>query len=321
MPPSAVHPWVGAVRSEVRFAVVAAFIDEFEELRDFVVGAEERGFDAYWANDHPTRSMDAFSTLAALAVQTSRIRLMSLVSCISYRHPFLIARGAADVDRLSGGRFVLGLGVGDDRPEFAQLCLPFPPSARRHEALSEAIETVQGLLSGEPQTRSGLFPLSEARLRPGPVQQPRVPLLIGGGGERFTLRQVARYADVSNFGPHEWAGGAFGPADVRRKYDVLRRYCEEEGRPYEAILRSHWTPLLTLGATRSRVEQKREAARIPDANLNTSPLFATPDEAVSHYQHLVDAGVQYFLATVNGRDKETVDLLTERVLPALEPRP
>jgi alkanesulfonate monooxygenase SsuD/methylene tetrahydromethanopterin reductase-like flavin-dependent oxidoreductase (luciferase family) len=313
------HPWVEAAKSEVRFAVVGTFITEFDDLRQFVVGAEERGFDAYWVNDHPTRSMDAFTALASLAMATTRIRLMSLVSCVYYRHPFLIARGAADVDRVSGGRFVLGVGMGDDVPEFAQLGLRFPPASERDAALSEAIELINGLLSGEPQTRSGLFPLVDAHLRPGPVQE-RIPLLIGGGGERYTLRQVARHADISNFGPHEWVGGAFEPTDVRRKYEVLRRYCDEEGTAYESILRSHWTPLITLAPTREKLEHKRETARIPDAKLDTRPLFATPDEAIAHYDKLLDAGVEYFLVTVNGQDAETVDLLTERVIPALEPR-
>ena len=115
-------------------------------------------------------------------------------------------------------------------------------------------------------------------------------------------------------------GGAFDPADVRRKYDVLRRYCDEEGRPYDAILRSHWTPLLTLAPDTASLDQKREAARIPDAKLDTRPLFATPAQAVSHYTQLLDAGVEYFMATVNGNDVETVDLLAGQVLPALANR-
>jgi alkanesulfonate monooxygenase SsuD/methylene tetrahydromethanopterin reductase-like flavin-dependent oxidoreductase (luciferase family) len=315
-----VHPWVAEARSRVRFSIVAAFVPDFDELTAFVVGAEERGFDAYWVNDHPTRSMDTFTSLAALAAETTTIRLISLVSCVYYHAPYLIARGAADVDRMSKGRLVLGLGVGDDVPEFSMLGLPFPPAAERHRALTDAIVTIQGLLAGEPQTSPGPFPLTDATLKPGPVQQPRIPLLIGGGGERFTLRQVARYADVSNFGPHEWVGNAFEPDDVRRKYEVLRRYCDEVGRPYEAVLRSHWTPLLTLAPDRDQLERKREAARIPDAKLNTKPLFATPDEAVAHYSRLVDAGAEYFLATVNGQDQETIDLLAERVVPALQDR-
>jgi hypothetical protein len=92
------------------------------------------------------------------------------------------------------------------------------------------------------------------------------------------------------------------------------------GRPYEAILRSHWTPLVTLAPSHEQLERKREAARIPDAKLITQPLFATPDEAIAHYSRLVDAGAEYFLATVNGQDQETVDLLAELVVPALQAR-
>jgi alkanesulfonate monooxygenase SsuD/methylene tetrahydromethanopterin reductase-like flavin-dependent oxidoreductase (luciferase family) len=317
---TSIHPWVEEARSRVGFAIVGAFLDDYDALRNFVLDVEDRGFDAYWVNDHPTRSMDTFTTLAALASETARIQLISLVSCVYYRHPFLIARGAADVDRISHGRFILGLGMGDDVEEFSQLGIPFPASAKRRTALDEAVQTVQSLLSGQPLTRSGLFELSDARLTPGPVQEPRIPLLIGGGGERFTLRQVARYADISNFGAHEWAGGAFDAQDVRRKYAVLRRYCDEEVRHYDAILRSHWTPLLSLATNRTKLEKKRATARVPDAHLRVSPLFATPEQAIAHYELLLDAGVQYFLATVDSRDTETIDLLAGQVVPALKPR-
>ena len=84
------------------------------------------------------------------------------------------------------------------------------------------------------------------QLLPQPVQQPHVPILLAGGGERVTLRQVARFADMSNFGAHEWTGGAFALEDVQRKYQALRRHCEEVGRPYDSVLRSYFTPLLVL---------------------------------------------------------------------------
>lgn len=316
----AVHPWVAECKGHLRFSVVGAFLADFQDVKAFVVRAEDRGFDAYWANDHPTRSMDTFNLLSALAMVTTRMRLVSLVSCIYYRHPYLIARGAADVDRLSGGRAVLGMGVGDDVPEFKQLGLAFPPARERHAALGQAVEMVRGLLGGQPQDGAPSFPLAQATLKPGPLQ-PHVPMVIGGGGERFTLRQVARYADVSNFGPHEWVGGAFQAEDVTRKYEVLRRYCDQEGRDYDAILRSHWTPLLTLAPDHERLDKKRATARVPDAGLDTRPLFATPPEAVAHYRALAGTGVEYFLATVNGTDHETMDLLASQVVPALNERP
>jgi alkanesulfonate monooxygenase SsuD/methylene tetrahydromethanopterin reductase-like flavin-dependent oxidoreductase (luciferase family) len=314
-----VHPWVRDAQQRPRFAIVGTFLPEWAQVRDFAVRAEELGFDAYWANDHPLRSMDCWTQLAALATVTTRLRLIALVSCVYYRSPALIARQAADVDRISGGRLVLGLGTGDDAAEFGQLGLRFPAAPERLAALAEAAGIIRAMWAG-PVTHAGPhFQVTDAHVRPGPVQQPGVPVLIGGGGERTTLRLVARYADVSNFGPHEWTGGAYDLAAVRRKYELLRGYCEEIGRPYDAILRSHYTPLLTLAESPRELESKRSRARIPDAGLRTVPVFATVGEAIVHYQGLIDAGVHYFLATVNGRDAQTAELLAGQVLPALRP--
>jgi alkanesulfonate monooxygenase SsuD/methylene tetrahydromethanopterin reductase-like flavin-dependent oxidoreductase (luciferase family) len=314
-----VHPWVREAQQRPRFAIVGTFLPEWAQVRDFAVRAEELGFDAYWANDHPLRSMDCWTQLAALATVTTRLRLIALVSCVYYRSPALIARQAADVDRISGGRLVLGLGTGDDAAEFGQLGLRFPAAPERLAALAEAAGLIRGMWAG-PVTHTGThFQVRDAHVRPGPVQQPGVPMLIGGGGERTTLRLVAKYADVSNFGPHEWTGGAYDLAAVRRKYEVLRGYCQEIGRPYDAILRTHYTPLLTLAETSRELEHKRSRARIPDAGLRTVPVFATVDEAIGHYQGLIDAGVHYFLATVNGQDAQTAELLAGQVMPALRP--
>jgi alkanesulfonate monooxygenase SsuD/methylene tetrahydromethanopterin reductase-like flavin-dependent oxidoreductase (luciferase family) len=317
-----VHPWVAEGRDRVRFAIVGNWLPTWDDTVAFVQQAERLGFDAYWANDHPTRSMDCWTYLTALAGVTERIRLISLVSCIYYRSPVALARQAADVDRVSGGRLVLGLGIGDDVEEFTTLGLTLPPTAERQQALEEYVTIVRGIWDEGPFTFKGEhFAVDRVAIRPPPVQRPRIPLLIGGGGERTTLRQVAEYADVSNFGAHEWSGSAFELSDVRRKYEVLARHCGEAGRDVNAILRSHYTPLLTLAATPAGVERKREAARIPDPQLRTQPVFATPDQAVEHYQALADAGVQYFLAAVNGADQETVDLLARDVVPALHSGP
>jgi alkanesulfonate monooxygenase SsuD/methylene tetrahydromethanopterin reductase-like flavin-dependent oxidoreductase (luciferase family) len=316
-----VHPWVAEAQVRARFAVVPAFLSEWPDILAFVRHAEELGFDAFWANDHPNRSMDTFTLLTAVAMATERIRLISLVSCVYYRSPLLIARQAADVDRVSGGRMVLGIGIGDDVPEFNQMALPFPPVAQRQAALEEALTIIQGLWTQETFSYTGkYYQLREARLAPKPVQQPHVPILIGGGGERVTLKQVARWADVSNFAPHEWSGSAFEISDVKRKYAALKAHCEALGRPYHSVLRSHYTPLLTLAENEQDLEVKRASARIPDRQLRTVPVFATPDQAIAHYQSLADAGAQYFLATVNGRDDETVRLFAEAVAPAIKVR-
>jgi alkanesulfonate monooxygenase SsuD/methylene tetrahydromethanopterin reductase-like flavin-dependent oxidoreductase (luciferase family) len=314
------HPWVAAGRDQVRFAVAGAFLPDWASTVDFVRTAERMGFDSYWAYDHPNRVIDPWTQLTALAMVTERLRLISLVSCAYYRSPFLLARQAADVDRISGGRLVLGVGGGDDQPEFEQMGLAFPSVRDRLDAVEETLDVVQGLWAGEPFTYSGKqFQVREAMVTPGPVQQPHVPIMIGGGGEKVTLRRVAERADVSNFAPHEWAGSAFSLEDVRRKYAVLRQHCADVGRPYDSILRTHYSPLLTLAPDEHSVEEKRRASRIPDAELRSNPVFATPDQAVEYYQGLVDAGAQYFMILVNGNDRETVDLLHDGVMPRVHP--
>jgi alkanesulfonate monooxygenase SsuD/methylene tetrahydromethanopterin reductase-like flavin-dependent oxidoreductase (luciferase family) len=241
-----------------------------------------------------------------------------MVSCVYYRTPYLLARQAADVDRLSGGRLVLGIGSGWDKPEFDEMRIPFPATAARQETLVETLQIVQGLWRGEPFTFRGKHrEVKNAMLRVLPVQQPYVPILIAGGGENVTLRQVASHADMSNFAPHESAGSAFAVQDVARKFDRLKEYCSEIGRPYDSIVRSHYTPLLTLAADEEKLAEKKSKARIPDAELRTVPMFATPEQAIAHYQSLVDVGVQFFLCLVNGRDDETVQLLAEVVMPAI----
>jgi alkanesulfonate monooxygenase SsuD/methylene tetrahydromethanopterin reductase-like flavin-dependent oxidoreductase (luciferase family) len=168
------------------------------------------------------------------------------------------------------------------------------------------------------------------------LQQPRVPLLIAGGGERVTLRQVAQYADACNFGPSGATGNAWGLDDVRRKYGVLREHCARIGRPFESVLRTFHS-LMVMAETeagvqarldaraggRPRVEAPRAAAMPREIHtyfdmpgLEKVPLqvvAGTPEQVTAYFRLLVDAGVQYII--VPGRDAETVRLLAENVMP------
>jgi alkanesulfonate monooxygenase SsuD/methylene tetrahydromethanopterin reductase-like flavin-dependent oxidoreductase (luciferase family) len=311
---------------------------------EFVQLAEELGFDSYWANDHPTRTGDPWTVLTALAATTTRIRLGSLVSCVYYRNPVVLARQAADVDRLSQGRLVLGLGIGDDVKEFEQLGVPFPSPVQRHEALEETIHIVTRLWSDSPVTYRGKhFQVDNAQLAgPGPVQRPYVPILIGGGGERRTLMQVARYADASNFGEHEWVGNATTTEDFSRKFGALRAHCDSLGRPFSSILRSHVAIFLVLAETQRALDRKvgqlaRDvdmsrygAASSPDGaqsaidlvpqmpdDIRASLIACTPSQLIHRYRSLMALGMQYFIALVYGNDLETVRLLSRDVMPEL----
>jgi alkanesulfonate monooxygenase SsuD/methylene tetrahydromethanopterin reductase-like flavin-dependent oxidoreductase (luciferase family) len=319
------HPWVISRQGAPRFGILevdVALGTEWPAYLETAQMAEELGFDSYWTSDHPLMLADCWTALTALATATKRLWLGSLTSCIYYRSPALLARMAADVDGVSNGRLILGLGIGDAPDEFAQLGIPCPSVRERQQALEETIQIVEGLWGAGQVTHQGThFRLNKAQLIQAtgsavPVQQPRVPLLIAGGGERVTLRQVAQYADVANFGAHNWAGSAFTLADVTRKYDALRRHCEALGRPYESILRTYVDLPLILAATHTAVQAK--VARIPEADqefYRTSMVATTPREAVAHYRALAAAGVQYFIPAIVGNDVETIRLLARQVIP------
>jgi alkanesulfonate monooxygenase SsuD/methylene tetrahydromethanopterin reductase-like flavin-dependent oxidoreductase (luciferase family) len=293
---------------------------DWPALLDFVLRCEEAGIDSFWVPDHPTGFPDPWGTLSALAATTRRIRLGPLVSCVFYRNPIHLARLAADVDRLSNGRLVLGLGIGDDTGEFAQLGLPCPPVATRQQALDEAVQIIQGLWGADSFNFHGEhFQVDEASIATQPVQEPHVPILIAGGGERVTLRQVAQRADMANFGAHPSVGSAFDLDDVRRKFIALDRHLAEAGRPTNAVLRSHWSAPVVVAETAAAARTKWEA--LPEwvrSGFQSSAVVGTPADVIAYYQSLVRAGMRYFIAAIIGADIESVQLLAARVAPVLE---
>ena len=315
---SSAHPWVSEGTQRIRFGIGTAS-QSWSEMHDLAQMAEGLGFDSFWRVDHPMVGHDGWTTLAALAVVTRSIRLGINVSCVAYRPPVLLARMAADVDAISSGRLVLGLGSGDMPREFQQMGLTYPPVQERQAALEEAIRIIHPLLRGETVTFAGTYYRAEgAVLGPPPVQQPYVPLLIGGGGERTTLRYVAQYADMSNISAASWAGGAYTPADAEHKFQVLRHRCEEAGRPYESILRSTTISRLILAETEAGVQAKLD--RLPKALLaffEQTVLAATPGDAINRLQALVDVGFQYFMCGISVNDAESLTLLAQQVIPAL----
>jgi len=281
--------------------------------------AEELGFESYSLPDHPMIMPDCWTTLAGLAAVTRRIRLLPLVSCVYYANPVVLARMVADVDRMSGGRAVLGLGSGDMPHEFAQMGMLCPSAGKRQAALEEGLQIIRPLLHGQTVTFDGQhFRADGAALRPAPVQQPYVPIMIAGGGERTTLRYVAQYADASNLGAVGWAGGAYTPDDVQQKLAVLRQHCTEQGRPYESVLRSTLFVPTILAETAAARQAKLD--RLPPqllAFFGQAGLVASPEEAVDRITALVAAGFRYFIPNLMGNDTETLDLLAQRVIPAV----
>ncbi|WP_425246514.1 LLM class F420-dependent oxidoreductase [Streptomyces sp. NEAU-NA10] len=182
--------------------------------------------------------LEAYTTLAYLAAHTSTVRLGALVTGVTYRHPGLLAKIATTLDVVSGGRAWLGIGAAWYDREHAGLGVPFPPVAERFERLEETLRIC--LRMWDPDDNGPFegrhYRLAETLCVPAPVSAPHPEILIGGGGERKTLRLVARYGDACNL-------FASSPEEVRHKLDVLRGHCDTEGRDYDTILKT-----LTYGA-------------------------------------------------------------------------
>lgn len=197
--------------------------------------AERLGFPTLFRSDHffigPQRdSLEAYLSFVVAARETRRLRFGPLVTPVTFRHPVNVARMAAQIQLLSGGRFVLGLGAGWNEAEHRAYGIPFPPIRERFDRLEEAIQLTRALWTQSPATFAGRFyRLEGADLLPKP--EPLPPILIGGSGERRTLRLVARYAD-------EWNAVNLSPEAYRAKLAVLERHCEAEGRDPSTIRRS-----------------------------------------------------------------------------------
>ena len=199
--------------------------------------ADDAGFSYLAVMDHffqigmlgpPEREMlEAYTTLAYLAGHTSRAKLLTLVTGVTYRHPGILAKIITTLDVLSGGRAWLGIGAAWNDEESRGLGIPFPPLAERFERLEETLQICLQMFRGDETPYSGRhYQLERPLNSPAPLSQPHPPILIGGSGEKKTLRLVARYAQACNLFP--------GP-DLARKLDVLRGHCEAEGRDYDEI--------------------------------------------------------------------------------------
>jgi F420-dependent oxidoreductase-like protein len=212
--------------------------------------AEEAGLDNLSLMDHyfqlegvmgePDEPMlEGYSSLGFLAGHTRTVELQLLVTGVTYRHPGLLAKIVATLDVLSGGRAALGIGAAWYAREHAALGVPFPPVAERFERLEETLRIVHQMWSGDDGPFEGRhYRLAETICSPRPLRVPHPPIMVGGGGERKTLRLVARYADATNL----FAVPAAGADAVRAKLDVLREHCAREGTDYDRIRKTMlWT--------------------------------------------------------------------------------
>jgi F420-dependent oxidoreductase-like protein len=206
-------------------------------LADIASSADEAGFDRISVMDHlwqigvigpPEHEMlEAYTALGFLAAHTARAKLLTLVTGVVYRDPGLLVKAVTTLDVLSGGRAMLGIGAAWNEEESRGLGLLFPPTKERFERLEEALRICRQMFAGDETPFHGEhYHLDRPLNSPAPLSRPHPPILIGGGGEKKTLRLVARYADACNL---------FPTAEVGHKLDVLRKHCEDVGRDYDEI--------------------------------------------------------------------------------------
>ncbi|GER86177.1 LLM class F420-dependent oxidoreductase [Dictyobacter vulcani] len=256
------------------------------------------GFTTLWLEDHlqvgATDELECLTTLSYLAAQYPQFKIGSLVLSQSYRNPALLAKMAANLQILTGGRLILGIGAGWKEDEYKAYNYPFPAVKTRMEELEDAIHVLRALWTKQPATYTGHhYQVQDAYCIPQP--DPAIPLLIGGGGEQRTLAIVARYADWWNF--NSCTVEAYG-----RKLDILRQHCEKAGRNFSDIKLSY---LSTISVANDSARVKRN----PDKHF----IAGTPDEIIQELEQFRAIGVSHFMFRI--LDVESLRLFVARVIP------
>ena len=301
--------------------------DEWLALADV---CERAGLDGLFRSDHylsvvgrrERASHDAIATLAALAARTERIRLGTLVSPVTFRHPSVLAKSVATIDHVSGGRVELGLGAGWNESEHAAYGFEFPPLGTRMELLEEQLEIVHRLWTEDSVTFAGRhYRLEDCPALPKPLQEPRPPLILGGNAKPRSVALAVRLAD-------EYNTLLASIDDCRERKSVLVEACEAGGRD-PATLPLTLMATCIVGEDRTEVlDRVRGVMKVfgsgdedPEAVLAERRerwIAGTPDEVVERLRALADAGVErLYLQHLVHKDTEMVELIGEAVLPAL----
>jgi F420-dependent oxidoreductase-like protein len=238
--------------------------------------------------------LEAYTALGFVAAQTSRLRIGTVVTGVTYRHPGVLVKAATTLDVLSGGRTYFGVGAAWFEEEHVGLGVPFPPLKERFERLEETLQIAHAMWSGEEKAFEGKhYRLARTLCVPPPVQRPHPTIMVGGGGERKTLRLVARYADACNLFEQ------LGADELRRKLDILREHCDKESRSYDDIVKS----------VNGRLNLTR------DGRDGTTTPAALLDRAA----RLRELGFSWFNVSMPDSDDPAVfDLLATDVIPALD---
>jgi F420-dependent oxidoreductase-like protein len=270
----------------------------FNRVRDVVVACERLGYHSVWLDDHLMFNgkpvLECWTTLTALSQLTTKIRLGTMVLCAPFRNPALLAKMAATLDVISGGRLELGIGAGIQKEEHLAFGFSFPEPRTRIERLEEAVAIIKRLWTEEKASYKGKhYTINEAVCEPKPLQKPHPPVTIGGSGEKLTLKVTAQYADRCDFG--------YLPSIelYKRKINSLAAHCRVVGRDPREIALSCWPGGQVLIASSQKelhqVVLRHRPSNISQEDFEKLNLVGTPDVCLRKLQSYIALGFTHFM--------------------------
>jgi F420-dependent oxidoreductase-like protein len=289
--------------------------DIVEKLRKLVGRAESFGFDSFWVMDHFHQirnvgelhepMLEGWTTQSVVAGFTSKIKLGTLVTGIVYRHPSVLAKIGATFDVLSKGRLYMGIGAAWNVDEANAYGIPFPPVKERMQRLEEAVQIIRRMWTEENATFSGKFyQIRGAYCNPKPIQKPHPPIMIGGSGERRTLKIAAKYGDACN---------VFGSVEtVKKKLKVLSEHCRLVGRDYDSIVK---TKLGHVVIDKDKEKVTQAIKHLPEDRRREFAIYGTPEEVRRQIEAFRDAGIEYLIVNLEpANELQALDLFANEVL-------
>jgi alkanesulfonate monooxygenase SsuD/methylene tetrahydromethanopterin reductase-like flavin-dependent oxidoreductase (luciferase family) len=295
----------------------------YEDVLHRAVRCEQLGIGSVWLYDHlygpaapSISSLEAWTTATALLARTERLRVGHMVLCNQFRHPTLLAKMATTLDQICSGRLELGIGSGSIEDEHHRAGLDWGSFRERSERLGETLEILhQAFANGTVSFAGKHYTVRDMPIVPGPAQQPRPPIVVGGVGEKYTLPLVARYADV-------WNVPTYALGELEHKTSVLRSICADIGRDPDSIVLSVEAVMALAPDEASLPEVRRIAERRfggPGFGLRDSGLIGTPQTIVSRLRELHDLGFGQIVLFMHDRaSDETLELLASAVIPELD---
>ncbi len=299
-------------------------LGNYDNVRRVWVEADRLGFHSGWLFDHLFElpllgashepCLEAWTLLSALSKETTRLRLGITCLCVSYRNPALLAKMSSTLDVISGGRFELGIGAGWAKTEHESYGIRFDRPRERVEKLEEAVTIVKKMWTEEnPSFQGKYYSIGGAVCEPKPLQKPRPPIWIGGGGEKYTLKAVAKLADGCNF-------IGLSLDEYRHKLNVLAEHCDMVGRKIGDVRKS-WQGSVIIGQTNTEVDGKiqltTQVGSVSRDDFRSRAITGTPEECAQRLGEYLDIGVDRFMLSFPEADSDlaSLKLFAEEVLP------